>query len=110
MTHGENKARQWARGAKLGLVDRTQETFAGTPAGVARACFVKRRGEHDRWDAGASLAFRGTTQRSDSLRDGEEVRICIAADREIRDRPTPPPDAPRTVRSLYTRRSDVAVP
>lgn len=48
------------------------------------------------------LAIRGTTQQPDPRRDGEDVHICIAAERRPAQVQAPPPTAPPSVRSFYS--------
>lgn len=91
MARGPNRDRRWSFGVWQGLVMRTREAYLGTPEGVVRAWTVKRLAEQERWKVEDVKAARGTTQRPDPNREGEEVHIHIPGERPPEATPAPPP-------------------
>lgn len=60
------------------------------------------------WKVEAVKAVKGTTQRPDPRREGEDVHIKIPSEGPQEASPAPPPDAPPAVRSFCIRGRDVA--
>lgn len=55
------------------------------------------------------LTVRGSIQQAGLRKEGEDVRISIAAEGIPGDEaPPPPPDAPPTIRSFYIKTSNIA--